>query len=420
MNGTVEGVNINQFIWFYHNADEIIRRYFVRAVALAAEGVTEWKLKDRMETEIKKAEIQFSVDKINHRQMKELLQLCSRMDEFVALELLNQSMRRLSGVSDRDEDESIPILDTAQMVNQPPVTWLVEKLLPEDSFSLIAGEYGAGKSFIMLDVAFHVALGIPWHGNKVAQGPVVFLASEGSRGLQKRMEAWMIKHELDIDESIPLYTIPQAIDLTNPRIFSQFMQVIPQGTKLVIIDTLHTFMEGDENSAQDVKPMLDMIRQLNRNGIAVAVVHHLNKSGSIRGSNSIPAGADAVFEVKRDENDKRRIQLHCTKQKDFDKDECAAMFFRMEKVSLETEYGTSVVLGLETNATKRKDDAIPMTPKFKEVLKYIYSNPGANRNQIIDGTGVSKNTWTRARERLLEMNLIKEKVRGQYYPVPKK
>lgn len=410
-------IDTTPFIEFYRKSDRFFRAHFIEALTLAARQEAErYQLRELMKKRIQQNELGISAQ-LDPKQLNGFLYHCGLIDMSVALTVLDEVFDyRVGATEEYEEEDPIPMLNTAQMVNQPPVRWLVEKLIPEDSFTLIAGEYGAGKSFVMLDVAFHVALGVSWHGNKVEQGSVVYLASEGSRGLQKRMEAWMIKRELDIDEPIPLYTIPQAIDLTNPFIFKKLLNKIPQDTKLMIIDTLHTFMDGDENSAQDVKPLLDTIRQLNRNGIAVAVVHHLNKSGSIRGSNSIPAGADAVFEVKRDDVDTKRIQIKCTKQKDFDKDDCADLFFRMETISLETEHDTSVVLMLDENRTRKKEDAIPLTPKFKEVLKYIYANPGANKKEIIEGTFISTNTWLRARKRLLEMNLIQEKVRGQYYP----
>src|SRR5690606_4541889 len=150
---------------------------------------------------------------------------------------------------------------------------------------LIAGEYGAGKSFIMIDVALHVALGAEWLGRKVEQGSVVYMASEGAKGLQKRIEAWLLHHDWDIDDPVPLYTIPKAVPITHPFHFKMQVEKNPKYTKLIITDTLHTVMEGVENSAQDVTPMTDAIRELNRMGMAVAVDQHLNKQGDIRGSN---------------------------------------------------------------------------------------------------------------------------------------
>src|SRR5690606_30911249 len=273
----------------------------------------------------------------------------SMMDYATALTLLEDLANRAAGVTQGEGEEEIPMFITSEMVNLPPVKWLVEGFIPEDSFTLIAGEYGAGKSFVMIDVAFHVALGLDWHGRKVEQGgPVVYMAAEGGRGLQKRIEAWLVHHGFDIDdEPVPLHTIPKAVSITNPVMLEKLIKKIPQGTRMMIIDTLHTAMDGDENNAQDVKPFLEAIRALNRIGISVVVVHHLNKSGTIRGSVSIPAGADAVFTVKRDEQDPKLILLHCEKQKDFDMDDCPDMYFRMVQVSLETEFNTSLVLELD-------------------------------------------------------------------------
>ncbi|MBO2534201.1 MAG: hypothetical protein CW342_15240 [Thermoactinomycetaceae bacterium] len=413
-------IDIEPFIEFYRRAEDhpLIRKLFLEAVMMASRREAErYELRERMKKQIQQNELGLKAQ-LDPRQFNGLLYHCGMLDYATALALIEEFADRATGVGQEEEEDDIPMFDTAQMVNLPPVKWLVEGLIPEDSFTLVAGEYGAGKSFVMLDVAFHVALGLDWHGRKVEEGgPVVYMAAEGGRGLQKRIEAWMIHYNLDIDDPIPLYTIPKAVPLTNPIQFKRLMKKIPVGTKLMIIDTLHTFMEGDENNAQDVKPLLDAIRQLTRQGISVAVVHHLNKSGSIRGSNSIPAGADAVFEVKRCEEDNRLIQVHCTKQKDFDIADCPDMYFRMEQVSLETEFGTSVVLTLDKSYTKQTERAIPITPKHLKIWQYINKHPGATSAEIIDGAGISPATWKRGRKQLMDLGLIQEKIRGQYFAV---
>ena len=61
---------------------------------------------------------------------------------------------------------------------------LVKGILGHGMMALLYGESGAGKSFIAISLALHVALGREWCGRKVKQGFVVYLASEGGHSVQ--------------------------------------------------------------------------------------------------------------------------------------------------------------------------------------------------------------------------------------------
>ena len=51
--------------------------------------------------------------------------------------------------------------------------------------------------------------------------------------------------------------------------------MLPQNPKVIVVDTLHRFLAGDENSAQDAKTMLDACNSLmNEFRCSVILVHH--------------------------------------------------------------------------------------------------------------------------------------------------
>ena len=64
-----------------------------------------------------------------------------------------------------------------QMEQAPPPRPLVKGYLNLDSESWLIGPAGSKKSFLALDFADHVAGGMPWHGRRVHQGPVVYIAA---------------------------------------------------------------------------------------------------------------------------------------------------------------------------------------------------------------------------------------------------
>lgn len=73
---------------------------------------------------------------------------------------------------------------------QPPLSWLVKGLLIEGGFSTVYGPPGTSKSFLVLDLALHVAHGRDWFGKRVAAGGVVYVSGEGGAGMLMRMKAW--------------------------------------------------------------------------------------------------------------------------------------------------------------------------------------------------------------------------------------
>ena len=60
--------------------------------------------------------------------------------------------------------------------------WLVKKLLPRKGVAAIYGASGSVKTFVLLDLLLHVALGWPWAGRRVVQAPTIYIAAEGAAG----------------------------------------------------------------------------------------------------------------------------------------------------------------------------------------------------------------------------------------------
>src|SRR4051794_14455624 len=73
-------------------------------------------------------------------------------------------------------------------------TGLVDGLLPLTGMSVEYGESGAGKTFCAVDLAGHVATGMPWRGREVEQGIVVYIAAESPESIKRRLVAWKLFH----------------------------------------------------------------------------------------------------------------------------------------------------------------------------------------------------------------------------------
>jgi putative DNA primase/helicase len=220
--------------------------------------------------------------------------------------------------------------------NEPP-RWLVTSLIEEATFGMLHGPSGAGKSFIVIDLAMHLATGkSEWHGMAIPRsGPVVYLAGEGHAGLRRRLRTWNQHHGGSVTSPFTLGTY--AFDLNSPAgedAAVGAIEALPEVPKLVIVDTLHRFMTGDENSAGDAKTLIDACGRLqSRFGCAVLLVHHTGNNADAqhraRGSSAWRAALDFELSLKQGSG---LICLSCQKLKDGAAP--ADMFFRLVEVEI--------------------------------------------------------------------------------------
>jgi hypothetical protein len=78
--------------------------------------------------------------------------------------------------------------------------YLVKGWLDRGGASVVYGEPNSGKTFFALDLAFHIAAQLPWHGVRVdGQGVinhtcrVIYIACEGGTGVDNRVEAMKLE-----------------------------------------------------------------------------------------------------------------------------------------------------------------------------------------------------------------------------------
>lgn len=235
-----------------------------------------------------------------------------------------------------------------------PVYMLDDYPLYSDSFNVVVGPSGSGKSFVTLDVAGRIAL----HRN------VVYIAGEGLAGYAARWEAWKSFHQV---ETANLWFYKEALQLLEPQQFETFVDIVKQHQPaLVIVDTLARSAVGvDENSAKDMGEFVNACDRLkNALQCGLVVVHHTGKSGEIRGSTSLYGAADAVLAVSKVEGLVRVTNRAENGGKNkFGADDFEAWF---NITSYDTTNGLSgAVL---TPAERLKDDALDVNEKELALL----------------------------------------------------
>ena len=210
---------------------------------------------------------------------------------------------------------SIEALDAASQ----NVRWAIKHILPADAIGVMFGAPGTFKSFVALDMALHIAHGLPWLGKKTKQGPVVYIAAEGGTGLMRRIQAWHKAHGKKWT-GIPLYVIPAAVMLsTRSADVVEAAKAIDVVPSLVVVDTKSQTDEGEENSSTDTARYFRELGKWFRAlwACSVLVIHHSGHSATERprGSSAIVGNVDFMFGVFRDEKE-MLARMVCERQKD--------------------------------------------------------------------------------------------------------
>ena len=165
--------------------------------------------------------------------------------------------------------------------SQPsPISWMVKRWIQDKALIMVHGPSGGGKTFVVLDWCLRMSGSVPeWAGLKVRPGTVVYLSGEGHHGLRGRVAAWKVHNQV---AGLSMWLSRDGCDLNTPAGYMRVVdniRALPKRPSLIVVDTLHRFLLGDENSAQDAKTMLDACGALMAEfSCSVLLVHHTGVS----------------------------------------------------------------------------------------------------------------------------------------------
>ena len=247
-----------------------------------------------------------------------------------------------------------------------PIKWLVKHWLQEQALIMVHGPSGGGKTFVVLDWFLHIASGKPdWNGHKVKEGTAVYLAGEGHHGLRSRVAAWKHHHGA---KHLDMWISRAGCDLNTPEGYQKVVDAIralPHPPSVIGIDTLHRFLSGDENSAQDAKTMIDACAALMREfNCTVVLVHHTGVSEEAqhraRGSSAWKGALEIEISVVPAKGDN---PLQIVQRKSKDAEEAAPVYASLNVVPIngwldeDGEQVTSAVLMAEEAPPERKKES---------------------------------------------------------------
>jgi hypothetical protein len=202
--------------------------------------------------------------------------------------------------------------------------WLIKRILPRQGLVALYGPPRSYKSFLALNIAFHVALGWEWAGRKTTQGVAVYIAAENASGTRKRKAGFQLVNDAALPEgAIAFHLIEAAPNLGTDRsdISALIASVKAAGVApaLIVVDTLAQTLAGaEENSTGMVNFVSNCTTLANFFKCCVLVVHHvpLADDTRLRGHTSLHGGADGLLLTERDETVPLKTVLSLMKLKD--------------------------------------------------------------------------------------------------------
>jgi hypothetical protein len=217
-------------------------------------------------------------------------------------------------------------LDSVMRTALPPIDWLVEGVLANGDRAVFYAEYGAFKTWSLLDLGMHIAAAQPWLKTFAVpkSRTVLYLDEEmNRRELWRRMQRLgMTLGVGDVPSCVPFGALSHHGVRLNEEGAKRFLGQLQRWgavPEVLIIDALRRVLVGDESQARDVSEFWRALEVLRDTGMTVLVAHHMRKtsrSGNearqrASGSTDILAGADTAYAIHRVPPD--TIKVECVK-----------------------------------------------------------------------------------------------------------
>ncbi len=195
----------------------------------------------------------------------------------------------------------------------PKIDWVVEPLVAVGNRVVFYGEFGCLKSWLLLDLAVHLAAGRPWLGKFPISGPrrTLYIDEEMSDAEERRRLKRLARAAGLADEDLPFRIVSHAGVRFSVPVLKDVLQQLDQkrfDPEVVIIETFRRVLQGSENEARDVAEFWRQASEYFPDDKVLIISHHMKKPNpqgrnesryQASGSTDILAGADCGFAIKR-------------------------------------------------------------------------------------------------------------------------
>jgi RecA-family ATPase len=227
----------------------------------------------------------------------------------IILGALQDELDSINAGNGRDEAISLYDLNRAGLKN---TEFIIDGLLPV-GLTLFTGAQKMGKSWMLLDWAFHITFGLPLARRSVKKAGVLYYSLEDNRArCIWRLNHIEPPHSLELEEAHGSY-LKERVKGTS----GVMADIKRYGPRVVIIDTFGSFQMSNKSAAvkdgNDYFEMTEKTRELKEIAdtmkVAIIAVHHTHKQSAggskdwttkSMGSQALSAAADALIDLERE------------------------------------------------------------------------------------------------------------------------
>lgn len=255
--------------------------------------------------------------------------------------------------------------------------WLIQGLIEQSSVTAVTGEPGSAKSFLLIDLACHVAAGREWFGRKVERGAVLYIAAEAPESIKRR--AALVRRVKFSNASLPVHIVCEPALLGDERQSALDREAVERliddvatefglPVVLVIIDTISASMGGGNENLDGMQRVVGAANLLAaRTVVAVILNHHPNATGgSLRGHSSLKGTVSHGFQIEV--KDDARI-VNAFKQRDAESGRLFAYRLAVYQLQRPDNFGDpSMSCVIESTEIPSDDEAAEETEKTRLTL----------------------------------------------------
>lgn len=307
----------------------------------------------------------------------------------------------------------------------PPIDWLVEPLIAHGDRTILYGEFGSMKSWLLLHLGLHLAGGRPWLGKfPVPQAKRVLYVDEEmhERVLRRRVkrlgEGVGFEHE-----NLPF----QAASRVGVRFTRQGVEQLLRALEMnqfdpevVIVEALRRVLVGSENEARDVAEFWRYVEPIPRAGKTLIISHHMRKPNALgnnanrdraSGSTDILAGADVALAIQRLGRDS--VAVECVKSRESEEPSAFVVSVYDERAD------SPVEMRYEGSRAEYQAEGGKLGQAITRVVNFLSGAPDHSADTAailayLKPQGISERTAQRALKTLKERGRVQPVGRGSW------
>jgi hypothetical protein len=308
------------------------------------------------------------------------------------------------------------VLSTEQLMNLPPPVPLVKGWIDQGTLNVLYGPPKLGKSFVAIDLAFHIATGSWWYGTEVVKTNVLYVIGEGKPYYRDRLRAWLELNRGATPEG--LHWFDGASNLLDPFNMSVLQAYIEKhDIGLVIPDTLAKCMPGaEENSSKDMGTVVDHMTHISRaTDVTWLAVHHTGKDQTkgLRGSSALLGAVDSSLKLHQSGSGMR---LNAEDQRGHEQP--SDKFFKLKSAS----EGAAIV-DMNREGSSLEDLGLDKCEPVLKALLQVETEFGATASEWkrqATEKGIAEATFDRHKKALADMRQVHQlSHRGRWFSGPK-